>query len=48
MMGLKVLGTIYFDHQFGLGSIEIHDIRAKRFLPIKLDACRLFGAQLRP
>ena len=42
---LEMLRPIHFDDKLHRRSMEIHDVRAKRLLPVKLYAENLFAAQ---
>ena len=48
MTSLRVLTPVDFNNQSRPRCKEIHDIRAKRFLPIKLDSMQLLPTQARP
>jgi len=43
-----MLGTVYLHNQFCLGGIEINNIIANGFLPVKLHACKLFATHSSP
>ncbi len=45
MVAHPMLGSIHFHNQFCLGREEIHNMLTDWFLPIKLDAKKLFISQ---